>query len=113
MLVLNLIAYYLNSYWSGRFIGYSTLEQIKDISPSFLLALVVGLCTFAAGYLLHVSIALKLIIQIAIGVVLTIGISEVLFMKDYLYMKDIFIEKTKMMRNRRINTKFLPLTWSS
>ena len=47
MIVNTLIAYYLNSYWSGRFIGYSFLEQIKDILPSFLLAVsheYCGLC---------------------------------------------------------------------
>jgi hypothetical protein len=98
MLVLNLIAYYLNSYWSGRFIGYSTWEQVKDILPSFLLASVIALCVFAAGYLLHVSNPLKLSIQIALGGVLTIGIAEVFFIRDYLYMKEIVIEKTKTIR---------------
>lgn len=37
MIVNTFIAYYLNSYWSGSFIGYSFLEQIKDIFPSFFL----------------------------------------------------------------------------
>jgi teichuronic acid exporter len=93
MLVLNLVAYYLNSYWSGRFIGYSTWEQVKDILPSFLLAIVVALCVFVAGQLLNITNLLNLIIQIVIGGVLTIGIAEVLFMKDYLYMKEIVLEK--------------------
>jgi teichuronic acid exporter len=95
MLVLNMIAYYLNSYWSGRLIGYSTWEQIKDILPSFILALVVALCVFFVGDLLNISNFLKLIIQIAIGSLLTIGISEAFFMRDYLYMKEIVINKTK------------------
>jgi teichuronic acid exporter len=93
MLLLSLIAYYLNSYWSGRFIDYSTWEQVKDISPSFLLASVVALCVFIAGYLLHVSNPLKLCIQVVVGGVLTIGIAEVFFMRDYLYIKEIIFEK--------------------
>jgi len=93
MLVLSLIAYYLNSYWSGRFIDYSTWEQVKDILPSFLLASVVALCVFVAGYLLNISNLLKLIIQLVIGGVLTIGIAEVFFMRDYLYIKEIILEK--------------------
>jgi hypothetical protein len=37
MMINTLIAYYLNSYWSGRFIGYSFMQQVKDILPSFFL----------------------------------------------------------------------------
>lgn len=35
MMVNTLIAYYLNSYWSGVKIGYSFKQQVKDILPSF------------------------------------------------------------------------------
>jgi len=38
MMVLTQIAYFLNSYWSGRFIEYSMKNQVKDILPSFILA---------------------------------------------------------------------------
>lgn len=93
MLALSLIAYYLNSYWSGRFINYSTWEQVKDISPSFILGSVVALCVFIAGYLLHVSNPLKLIIQLVLGGVLAIGISQILHMNDFLFIKKTVLEQ--------------------
>jgi len=98
MLVLNLIAYYLNSYWSGRFIGYSTWEQVKDILSSFLLALFVAAGVFLAGYLLPLSNLLKLSIQILLGAGLTISLAEGFRMESYLYIKEIVIEKTKTIR---------------
>ncbi len=38
MIFNSFVAYYLNSYWSGKFIDYSMKQQVKDIMPSFLLA---------------------------------------------------------------------------
>lgn len=93
MMINSIIAYYLNSYWSGKNIGYSTREQIKDISPSFLLSFIMALCVFIAGSLLPVSNLLKLIIQILLGALIVIGLAEVFVVKDYLYMKNIVIEQ--------------------
>ena len=52
MIILSLIAYYLNSYWSGRLIGYSFLEQLKDIIPSLILALIISAITYTEGILI-------------------------------------------------------------
>lgn len=93
MIVNTIIAYYLNSYWSGKFIGYSTSQQIKDILPSFCLAAFVGLVVFIIGNILNISNLLKLIIQFFLLVVLTIGISELFHLEDYRYIKDIIFEK--------------------
>jgi O-antigen/teichoic acid export membrane protein len=93
MIVINLIAFYLNSYWSGKFIDYSTTQQIRDIFPSFLVGLFVGLLVFISGHFLNVSDWLKLLIQIFIGAALTIGILEAIKLVDYFYIKEIIFEK--------------------
>lgn len=41
-LLVGVIAFFLNSYYSGRFIGYSSLMQIKDIAPYFMIAMFVS-----------------------------------------------------------------------
>ena len=93
MMVNTLIAYYLNSYWSGRFIGYSFYAQIKDILPSFLLAILMSSVVFAEGLLIGVPPLYSLIIQLLTGALLTFGLCEVFHFKDYLYIKEIVKEK--------------------
>jgi teichuronic acid exporter len=93
MILNSIIAYFLNSYYSGKFIGYSSREQLKDILPSFLLAAGIGIILFAIGYFMQTSMPLKLLIQIGAGVILTLGLVEALKMKDYVYLKQIIIEK--------------------
>jgi teichuronic acid exporter len=93
MMVNTLIAYYLNSYWSGKFIGYSTFQQIKDILPSFFLAVFVAAVVFIAGCFLNIGDTVKLILQVLLGIALTVGISELIHLEDYQYLKEIVIEK--------------------
>lgn len=88
-----LIAYYLNSYWSGKFINYSAKEQIKDILPGFGIALSMGFVVLLVGYYLPASYLMKLIVQISIGAVLTLTLSEVFKVEAYHELKNIALEK--------------------
>ncbi len=49
IIIFNVIGYFINSFWSGRLIGYSVKEQLTDILPAFLLAIVVNSIVFIAG----------------------------------------------------------------
>jgi O-antigen/teichoic acid export membrane protein len=93
MIVNTLIAYYLNSYWSGRLINYSLFEQIQDILPSFLLALLIGSIMFFESLFIIVPPLALLIIQVISGVSVSIGLCEFLKMKDYLFLKEIVLHK--------------------
>jgi hypothetical protein len=93
MIIINLIAYYLNSYWSGRFIGYSFLEQIKDILPSFLLATGMSAAVFVEGLLISLPPLPLFAIQLATGALITIGMCEIFHYKDYVYIKEIVKDK--------------------
>lgn len=93
MFVLSLIAFYLNSYWSGKLIGYSSIQQVKDILPSFFLAFIVNVTVFSIGFLGITSSLLLLLIQIITGGFLTILICEGIKFRDYLYIKNIVLDK--------------------
>jgi len=99
MIVNTLIAYYLNSYWSGRFIGYSFIEQIKDILPSFLLAALMSIIVLAESLLIPLRPIVLLIIQLISGAIITIGLCEGFKFKDYLYIKIIVKEKIFKQKN--------------
>lgn len=95
MWVNTLIAYYLNSYWSGRFINYPMLEQIKDILPGLGIALIMGSLVFISGKLLLLPYWSLLIIQLTLGVGLTFLLSELFKPEAYLELKKIALETLK------------------
>ena len=93
MIVVSFLSYFLNSFYSGRFIQYSFSSQLKDILPSFLLAAVNGVVIYLIGYFLHAPPYVIFITQILVSIILILGIAEMFKMKDYLYLKAIVKEK--------------------
>jgi len=93
MIVNNIISYYLNSYWSGRFIGYSFLDQVKDIMHSFILAASMAVVVYVLGLTINLSPLAVFIIQLLTGAFFIVIVCESLRFKDYLYIKEIIKEK--------------------
>jgi teichuronic acid exporter len=93
MLIGSIFAYFLNSYWSGKLIGYSSWEQLRDIMPSFLLALLMGMAAYAAGTILKTAPWQTLIIQVMIGGIFAFGACEIFGLGDYLYLKRVVKEQ--------------------
>lgn len=99
MMINSLFGYYLNSYWSGRFVNYPMKEQIKDIFPSLILALFIGCLVYGLGVLLPFSYLYVLIIQIIVGGILSIGVSELFKLSAYVEIKSIVLSKINYSKN--------------
>lgn len=93
MIINSVLAYFLNSYYSGRYLDYSSWEQIRDILPSFLLATSMGSIVFVLGMVLNTSNPVTLLIQVGAGAIITFTLVEVLNMKDYVFIKQTVREK--------------------
>jgi O-antigen/teichoic acid export membrane protein len=87
-LVTSLIAYYLNAYYSGPFLNYSIKEQVKDIIPSFGVALTMAIPVFAMSFI-SMSPYIMLPLQIMVGAVITLVICEATKLPEYMELKGI------------------------
>lgn len=83
-----LISYYLNAYYSGPFLNYSIKEQIKDILPSFGVAVTMAIPVFAMSFIPMTPFVL-LPLQILVGAAITIAICEAMKLPEYLELKGI------------------------
>ncbi|NTW31095.1 MAG: lipopolysaccharide biosynthesis protein [Bacteroidetes bacterium] len=95
MIINSVIGLFLNSYWSGLFIGYSVMEQINDIFPSFILAISMGILVFLFGLSINMSPIITLFAQIFIGGLFTIGIAELTKLDSYIYLKNILFDQIR------------------
>ena len=93
MMVNTQIAYLLNAYWSGRLIDYSMKDQVKDILPSFALAVFTGLIVTGIGRVLPFTYPPLLAVQVLAGAVLVFGMAEVMRLEAYVFMKEILHNK--------------------
>lgn len=101
MIVNSFIAYYLNSYWSGKFINYPMKEQVYDILPSFFLATLSSVIVYAIGYFLPFGYLSKLLIQLFSGAVLIFALCEVTKIDSYLFVKEIVLDKLKTVKREK------------
>lgn len=82
------IAYFLNSYYSANLIHYSTIEQVKDILPFFLISSFVAVVMWSISFL-NISAFSILLIQITLGLLIAFLIYEKTKLPEYLELKQI------------------------
>jgi O-antigen/teichoic acid export membrane protein len=99
IIINSLIAYYINIFFSGRLINYSVREQVTDILPTFLLALLTAGIVYSLTFLLKTGNLLMLLIQTGTGIALALTLSEALKLKGYLELKSIYIERVPFLKS--------------
>lgn len=69
------IAFFLNSYYSAPLIGYPTLQQIKDVVPTFCVSLGVA-CIDVELFIMPLSYYIMFLLQFSVGIIAFILIYE-------------------------------------
>jgi O-antigen/teichoic acid export membrane protein len=93
---VGIIGYFLNAYYSGRLLGYSSWMQLRDIAPSYTLAIVISLSVWFLKYL-PLSYWIILPLQIAAGTVVFFSFCNLFKMKEY----NEIMEILKIQRKRK------------
>ena len=86
-----IIAFFLNSYYTGKSLNYTSFMQLKDIAPSYILAFVIALSVFFLKYL-PVSCWVILPMQIVVGLTVFLIICETVKMEEYIELKNIVLK---------------------
>jgi O-antigen/teichoic acid export membrane protein len=89
MALHSFIAYFMNSHYSGRLIGYPVAEQLRDILPTFTVALTISAIVFCISIVIDVGPLFMLIIQVLSGVALSVIVCEISGLKSYLEIKSL------------------------
>jgi len=81
-LIVCIIAFFLNSYYSGKLLGYTSWMQLKDIAPSYGIAAIVSVSVWCLN-LIPVTNWLILPIQIVIGFSLFVLLCKATKIKEF------------------------------
>lgn len=90
LLISTLSSMIINSWPNKKLLNYSFLEQMKDIMPSILLAMIMGIVVYFIGYINLPTIPL-FVIQVVCGVVIYVAGSAIFKLEPYKYVKDIVV----------------------
>lgn len=98
--VTGIIAFFLNSHYSGKLLGYSSWMQLKDIAPSYGLAFLIAFSVFFLKYL-PISYWVVLPLQIAIGVAVFFLVCKLAKMQEYEEVKGMVMPMLNKLKTRK------------
>ena len=88
ILINSIIAQFINSWPNKKLIGYGYIQQLKDILPSLLLAVFMGIIVYFINYIPIPLIAI-FIIQVVVGGLIYIVGSKIFKVDSYSFIIDL------------------------
>lgn len=93
---VSLLAYYLNTYYTGRLIGYPLREQIFDLLPYLGMAAVMGIGVYSLQLLQFPNNWSLLISQVLAGVIIYLALSRIFKISAFLEIVDLLRDTLKL-----------------
>lgn len=85
--VVSWFSVFLYTYYTNKYYGYSAIDQLKDIMPSFGVALLVAIPVFLLTFL-PISSYILLPIQIVLGFLLVVFWGKILKLEEYKFVRE-------------------------
>lgn len=79
--------YFVNSYYSGKKLGYSSWSQLKDIVPSFLIAVAMAVPVWLLSFI-PASLYIVFPLQLIVGAIIIFALCEKLKLQEYIELKN-------------------------
>ena len=101
-IITGIIAFFLNSYYTGKRLGYSSWMQLKDIAPSFGIGFFIAASVYFFKFL-PLSNWIILPIQVCVGTTVFFVVSEMTKLNEYVELKGIakhFLVKLHILQNK-------------
>lgn len=101
----SLLASIINSLPNKKLIGYSYLDQLKDLLPNLIISVVMGVGVYFMKFI-SINIYLLLVLQVLAGILIYFGLSILTRNKNFIYLINTGKEFLKSRKNKNItNTK--------
>ena len=98
-ILTGVIAFFINSYYSGKMIGYSSWNQICDIAPSIFIAFCSSAIVYFIKYIPTISV-IVLILQFLIGIVVFVTLCKITKIKEYIDLKNMLRPRIKAIKEK-------------
>lgn len=99
-IITGVISFFLNTYYTGKKLGYTSWMQMADIAPTYGLGIVVALSVYFLKYL-PLNNFVILAMQIAIGACVFFAICEFVKMQEYVELKGIAASTIKKLLKKQ------------
>lgn len=94
----SIISQIVNSYPNKELMNYRYIDQLKDLAPSAILSIIMGIIVYCVNYI-GLNTILTLIIQVVSGIIIYVGLSIITKNDSFTYC----LNTIKLFRNRKNN----------
>jgi O-antigen/teichoic acid export membrane protein len=91
MIIISIFGYIIFNYESNKVLNYSIIQQLKDISPSILMATIMGALIFSIELISNFNSLSVLIMQLLSGILFVMICGELFKMNEYVFIKKIIL----------------------
>jgi O-antigen/teichoic acid export membrane protein len=91
--IISFASYYLNAYYNKTLLGYSTWEQIRDLYPYLINALLMGGLVYAISCLPIASHVILLLCQVAAGGVVYLLLCRIFRFSAYMELQQLVVSR--------------------
>jgi len=99
-IIAGIIGFFLNTYYTGKKMGYTSWMQLKDVAPSYGLAFTIALSVYFLKYL-PLSYWFILLIQIFVGMTVFFVVCNLTQMEEYKEVKGIMEPMVRKLFKRK------------
>jgi O-antigen/teichoic acid export membrane protein len=97
--IMGIVAFFLNSFYSGRVLHYTSWDQIKDLIPSFCIAMTMAVIVYLLSFI-PLSYYILLPVQVITGAIVTFILCELIKPDEYIQLKVIVLDYMNKLRHR-------------
>ena len=90
--IVAFLSYLINSSYSADLVGYSTWDQVRDLSPYLLVASIMGILVMLIPYIVNLDYLPLLIVQMASGAAIYIGLCRSLRLGVFMETQTVLLE---------------------
>ena len=97
VLINGIIASVINSFPNKKLLNYGYMEQLKDIFPSAIISLIMGIVIYPIS-LLNLNLVSIIFFQVLLGVIVYISISYAIKLECCNYLIEVVLKSKKLKR---------------
>lgn len=95
-LIGSILALFINTYYSGKFLNYNTKEQLMDLLPTIMVVLFTMVVVYAFQMTVNsFSLILQVCLSFIVGLLTILLISEKTKLAPYVYMKQLLLDQVR------------------
>ena len=94
--IVSIIGYFLNSYYTGKLVDYTSKDQIRDFLPYLSVSSLMGIIVYAISYVVALNYIALLMVQVLCGITIYIALCRIFRLDAFMETWDTIVQTKQL-----------------